>query len=77
MALEMQLPCICIRQSPLLAAVAIRRYPNYKIPFYYYYKLHPDIENIYLESIEQHCKHKEPAIDKSEILRLLSAKEQG
>jgi hypothetical protein len=53
--------------------VDIRRYHNYKIPFYYC-KLRADIENAYLESIEHHCKYKEPDIHKSELLRLLSTK---
>ena len=65
-----------LKQSPCYAIIDIRRYHNYKIPFYYC-KLHPDIENAYLESIEHHCKYKEPSVHKSEILRLLSAKEQG
>jgi replicative DNA helicase Mcm len=40
---------------------------------FYYCKVHPSIENIYLETIEHHCKYKEPDVHKSEILRLLSA----
>jgi hypothetical protein len=32
--------------------------------------LHPDIENIYLETIEHHCKYSNPEAHKLEILRL-------
>ena len=60
-----------LKQSPCYPIINIRRYHNYKIPFYYC-KLHPDIENAYLESIEHHCKYKEPDIHKAEIMRLLS-----
>lgn len=60
-----------LKQSPCCPLIDIRRYHNYKIPFYYC-KLHPDIENAYLESIEHHCKYKDPDVHKSEILRLLS-----
>jgi hypothetical protein len=41
---------------------------------FYYCKLHPEVCNIYLESIEHHCKYKDPDVHKSEILKLLSAK---
>jgi hypothetical protein len=43
---------------------------KYRVPFYYC-KLHPNIENIYLESIEHHCKFSEPGFHKSEILKSL------
>jgi hypothetical protein len=34
--------------------------------------LHPDIQNIYLESIEYyHCKFSDPELHKSEILKFL------
>src|ERR671932_85619 len=62
-----------LKQSPCYPIIGIRTYHNYKIPFYYC-KLHPDIENIYLETIEHHYKYKEPTMHKSEILRLLSTK---
>ena len=48
-----------LKQSPCYPIIDIRRYHKYKIPFYYC-KLHPDIENAYLEIIEHHCKYKEP-----------------
>jgi hypothetical protein len=62
-----------LNQRPCYPIIGIRTYRNYKIPFYYC-KLHPDIENIYLKTIEHHCKYKEPRAHKSEILRLLSTK---
>ena len=62
-----------LKQSPYYPIIDICRYHNYKIPFYYC-KLHPDIENAYLGSIEHHCKYKEPNVHKSEILRLLSTR---
>jgi hypothetical protein len=40
------------------------------VPFYYC-KLHPDIENIHLESIEHHCKFSDPEYHKSEVLKFL------
>jgi hypothetical protein len=39
--------------------------------------MHPNVENIYLESIEHHCKYKEPDRHKSEILNLLMATSAG
>jgi hypothetical protein len=67
-----------LKASPCYSIIGIRNYHNYKIPFYYC-KLHPDIENAYLETIEHHCKYREPYVHKSEILRSLSMKreEQG
>jgi hypothetical protein len=62
-----------LNQSPCYTIIGIWTYRNYKIPFYYC-KLHPDIENVYLETIEHHCKYKEPGAHKSEILRLQSTK---
>lgn len=57
-----------LKQSPCYPIIGIRN--NYKIPFYYC-KLHPDIQNAYLETIEHHCKYKEPDKHKAEILRLM------
>jgi hypothetical protein len=48
----------------------IKQHANYKIQFYYC-KLHPDIQNAYLETIEHHCKYKKPDRHKAEILRLM------
>jgi hypothetical protein len=59
-----------LKQSPCYPIIGIRNY--HKIPFYYS-KLHPDIENA-LETIEHHCKYKEPDVHKLEILRLLTTK---
>lgn len=59
-----------LEQSPCYSIIGIRN--NYKIPFYYC-KLPPNIENAYLETIEHHCKYKEPDKHKAEILRLTSS----
>jgi hypothetical protein len=40
----------------------------------YYCKLHPGVQNVNLETVEHHCKYKEPDAHKSEIIRLLSTK---
>jgi hypothetical protein len=37
---------------------------------YYYCRLHPEIKNAYLESIEHHIKYNDPATHKSELLKL-------
>jgi hypothetical protein len=40
---------------------------------FYYCKVHPkEVRSIYLETIEQHCKYKDPDLHKEEILRLSS-----
>lgn len=49
------------RAKPLLA------YSKQESKFYYY-KIYPVVESIHLESIEHHCKYKDPGIHKSEIL---------
>lgn len=64
------LPNHPLEQSPCYPIIDIRNYHNYKLPFYYC-KLHPDIENVYLESIEHHCKYKRPEEHKAEILKNL------
>ena len=40
----------------------------------YFCRLHPECKSVYLESIEQHCKYKDPDYHKSEILKQLSTK---
>jgi hypothetical protein len=65
-----------LKQSPCYLIIDIRNYHNYKIPFYYC-KLHPDIENVYLETIEHHCKYSNPEAHKLEILKKLSLKEKN
>ena len=59
-----------LKRSPCHPIIGIRY--NYEIPLYYC-KLHPDIENAYLKTIEHHCKYKDPDKHKAEILRLLSS----
>ena len=39
---------------------------------FYICKMHPDIQNIYLESIEHHIKYKDPKLHESEIFKLLN-----
>jgi hypothetical protein len=36
-----------LKQSPCYPIIDVRNYCNYKIPFYYC-KLHPDIENMFI-----------------------------
>jgi hypothetical protein len=38
---------------------------------WYYCKVHPKIDNIYLHSIEHHCKYSEPEKHKSKVLEYL------
>ena len=40
----------------------------------YFCRLHPEVKNVNLESVEHHCKYKDPAYHKSEILRLTLSK---
>jgi hypothetical protein len=62
------LPKLPLEQSPCYPIIGMHN--KYKVPFYYC-KLDPDIENIYLESIEHHCKFSDPELHKSEILKFL------
>ena len=63
------IPCQNILwKSPCYPIIDIHN--KYKVPFYYC-KLHPDIENIHLESIEHHCKFSDPEYHKSEVLKFL------
>lgn len=50
-------------QSPCCPIIAIQ-------DGYYYRRLHPEIKNTHLESIEHHIKYKLPAAHKSELLKL-------
>jgi hypothetical protein len=56
-----------LNASPCYPIIGTRN--NYKVSFYYC-KLHSEIENVYLETIEHHCKYKQPDSHKLEILRL-------
>lgn len=62
------LPKHSLEQSPCYTIIGMHN--KYRVPFYYC-KLHRNIENMYLEIIEHHCKFSEPGLDKSEILELL------
>ena len=57
------LPDHNLDQSPCYPIIAIKH-------GYYYCRLHPDIKNTYLESIEHHIKYKDPEAHKSELLKL-------
>jgi hypothetical protein len=57
-----------LEQSPCFPIIGMHN--KYKVPFYYC-KLHHDIENMYLENIEHHCKFSNPEFHKVEIPRLL------
>jgi hypothetical protein len=60
-----------LEQSPCYPIIDKRQYNNDSgSGIFYYCKLHPDIENISLESIEHHCKYRDPELHKSEILKL-------
>ena len=54
------LPDHDINQSPCYPVIVIKQ-------GYYYCRLHPEIKNINLESIERHIKYKDPAAHKSEL----------
>ena len=60
-----------LKQSPCYHIIGINY--NHKISLYYC-KLHPNIQNANLETIEHHCKYKDPNLHKSETLKLLSSK---
>jgi hypothetical protein len=57
-----------LEQSPCYPIIGMHN--KYKVLFYYC-KLHSNIENIYLESIEHHCKFSNPEFHKLELLKLL------
>jgi hypothetical protein len=60
-----------LEQSPCYPIIDKRQYYNDNgSGTFYYCKLHPDVQNINLESIEHHCKYKDPELYKSEILKL-------
>jgi hypothetical protein len=59
-----------LEQSPCYPIIDKRQYNNENgnSGTFYYCKLHPEIENMNLESIEHHCKYRDPELHKSEIL---------
>jgi hypothetical protein len=65
-----------LEQSPCYPVIGRRTYYGRSIPElcnidWYYCKLHPYVESIHLESIELHCKYKEPDKHKTRILEFL------
>ena len=63
------LPNHSLEQSPCYPIIGILN--KYRMPFYYC-KLHPVVENIYLQSVEHHCKFSKAEFHKSEILRFFA-----
>ena len=61
-----QSPCYHIIETDMIRASRQK---------YYRCKIHPEIWNINLESIEHHCKYKDPEKHKSEILRVIQLKD--
>ena len=60
------LPAHTLEQSPCHPIIV-------KKGKFHYCKVHPkEVRSIYLETIEQHCKYKDPDLHKEEILRLSS-----
>jgi hypothetical protein len=59
------LPPHSLEQSPCYPIIS-------KKGGFYRCKVHPKEQNIYLETIEHHCKYKDPELHKSEIIRLTS-----
>src|ERR1051326_6649031 len=58
-----------LEQSPCYPIIGIHN--KYTVQMYYC-RLHSNIESIYLESIEHHCKFSDPELHKSEILKYLA-----
>ena len=68
------LPKHSLEQSPCYPIIGMHN--KYRVPFYYC-KLHCNIENIYLETIEHHCKFSEPGLQSlKEILLNHTARKQ-
>ena len=61
------LPEHSLEQSPCYHIIG----KNQKL---YFCRLHQEVKNVNLESIEHHCKYKDPDYHKSEILKLLSTR---
>jgi hypothetical protein len=59
------LPEHTIKESPCYPIID----KNQKL---YFCRLHPECKNVNLESVEHHCKYKDPDYHKSEILKRLS-----
>jgi hypothetical protein len=60
-----------LEQSPCYPIIDKRRYNNDNgSGRSCYCKLHPDIQNVNLESIEHHCKDKDHELHKPKILKI-------
>lgn len=62
------LPAHSLEQSPCYPIIGFHSRSRLQL---YYCKLHPGFENIYLESIEHHCKFYNQRYHKSEIQKFL------
>jgi hypothetical protein len=62
------LPPHSLEQSPCNPVIIVKGEGMYLC------KLHPHVESTHLETIEHHCKYKDPELHKAEILRLLNIK---
>jgi len=51
-------------QSPCCPIIAMK-------DGYYYCRLHPEIKNVFLQSIEHHIKYKDPKRHKSKLLKVV------
>ena len=70
------LPNHRLEQSPCYPIIGSRNRHNNKMlghrnVDWYYCKIHPNVESIHLESIEHHCKYKEPDKHERTILEFL------
>jgi hypothetical protein len=62
------IPNHSLEESPCYPIIGVNN--KYRVPLYYC-KLHAGFKNIYLESIEHHCKFSNPQLHKSEIIKRL------
>src|SRR5206468_8456138 len=58
------LPSHSLEQSPCYPVIGTKPYNGNVC---YYCKIHPNIENIHLDSIEQHCRYTEPERHKTRV----------
>lgn len=62
------LPRHPLELSPCYPIIGIHNKYNVRM---YFCRLHPQVQNNYLESIEHHCRFSDPQLHKSEILKFL------
>jgi hypothetical protein len=64
-SLYFPLPPHKLEESPCKSIIRVDNHS------FYYCTLHPDIQNIHLESVEHHCKYQDREMHKSEIIKSL------